>query len=277
MNNTRFNHAVLFVLLWAAVLVFSGCAVPGATLKQNVVQEYIPLITDSTIQSKDNIEISVRMFTMAERYQYPQYFRYQPSLLPEPYASYDRNGGGERYLFYGPDFKMGIVAARVKITNHTEHILRMKDSRIYLMVPGENPVAALGDIGALDDIFSKIENDFVARQQASLPMISLSSHIYPAGLYSAILKQKRSEYRLINDLSAEILPNFSLEGLLVFPVTIGSPELTVSFFDIVTKTDQAGNPIKKTQFDFKYALRANNYWLDNQSDQWKLGTPPPQK
>ena len=57
--------------------------------------------------------------------------------------------------------------------------------------------------------------------------------------------------KVINDVGMEILPKFSSSGILTFPIP---PEKAlkgkVSFFDMTTKVDKAGNPTEKEQFDF---------------------------
>ncbi len=82
-------------------------------------------------------------------------------------------------------------------------------------------------------------------------------------------------FKLINDVSAEILPGFSYEGILVFPViTTLSSSARITFFDVTTKVDAVGNPLEKTQFDFSLKRQFVQMWYDTNTKAWKVGPPP---
>lgn len=49
-----------------------------------------------------------------------------------------------------------------------------------------------------------------------------------------------------------------------------------SFYDITTKTDPAGNPIEKTQFDYDLELEDITMWYNSEEKMWKSGAPPAQ-
>jgi len=97
---------------------------------------------------------------------------------------------------------------------------------------------------------------------------------YPVGFSFQVVAQKRRNYKLINDLSVEILPNFSYEGILLFPAIVSWPEAKFSFYDITTKTDPASNPIEKTAFEFPLTLQEVDMWFDRTEKVWKKGLPP---
>lgn len=93
-------------------------------------------------------------------------------------------------------------------------------------------------------------------------LISINRQI-PQGFYAWIVDSHRDSYRLINDLSKEILPGSTLTGLLVFPAIIQGPQLAkISFFDVATKTDAAGNTTEKSQFDFSLTPRVVGMWWE---------------
>ena len=106
----------------------------------------------------------------------------------------------------------------------------MKDSRVYLVV-GDNTYPALKRIelmkaGAPEDKNWRIE----VKKGVS----------------------ENSDLKLINDFSTEILPGMSYKGFLFFEIdpTIAK-DGKLNFFDVTTQTDAAGNPIKKTTFEWK--------------------------
>lgn len=117
------------------------------------------------------------------------------------------------------------------------------------------------------DYFQELLNQQLARQTIICNL--------PTGFFRTIVLYNRKSYKLINDLNAEILPGFSYEGILVFPVIPSfSPQAKISFFDVTTKTDQAGNPIEKVQFDFNLQSQRIQMWYDRHERVWKVGPPP---
>ena len=67
----------------------------------------------------------------------------------------------------------------------------------------------------------------------------------------------------------EIMPSMRATGTLIFPV---KPEKAadglISFVDMVSKTDPAGNPTERVRFDYKTEI-LNRYWkVDPNANQW---------
>lgn len=114
----------------------------------------------------------------------------------------------------------------VVIQNNTDHILRMADSRVYLVIGG-NTIKSLTKAELISWHAGGAEWDY----EQCLPVIK--------------------QMELI-DLATEVLPGFTKKGFIIFPV---NPELVrtadLRFFDLVSKVDKAGNPIEKTNFTFK--------------------------
>ncbi len=123
----------------------------------------------------------------------------------------------------------GMVAFYVKITNNTAHILRMGDARIFLVIEEETyPALTRNQLTAMltkEDGSPTLESAFIAHRKT----------------------------KLINDLATEILPDFSTKGFIAFevPPEVVAGKGSLSFFDVTTKVDKAGNPIEKTKFTFK--------------------------
>ena len=151
----------------------------------------------------------------------------------------------------------------------------MGDARIYLIVEGVDPLPAINSLSELleqADYFESIANQKRAQQTV---LYVLQKSPIPTGFYRSIVLYNKKNYKLINDVNKEILPGFSYEGIFVFPVIPSfSSSGKVSFFDITTKVDSAGNPIEKTRFDFNLKRRYVRMWYDSTEKAWKVGTPP---
>ena len=84
----------------------------------------------------------------------------------------------------------------------------------------------------------------------------------------------------------EILPGMKTSGYVFFPV---KPEKIsdgkISFIDMVSKTDAAGNPASKVRFDYKvksltyyYKVDPNtNTWAAIKEDEYNKGLTTPEK
>jgi hypothetical protein len=143
------------------------------------------------------------------------------------YTPYEKMG-----LVWFPPVEFKFTPFWVKVTNNTPNILRMGDARIYLVVGEENYPAL-----TKEEVLAKIST--VASKQ-------------PAWYDLAEKTIGGSRCKFINDLRAEVMPRQSLKGFLFFDVDPAKASTgTLSFFDVTTKVDEAGKPIKKTEFQFK--------------------------
>ncbi|MDP8206181.1 MAG: hypothetical protein P9L92_05915 [Candidatus Electryonea clarkiae] len=148
---------------------------------------------------------------------------------------------------------LGKLAFDVTIENNTDHILRMGDARVVYV---ENQ-SMDGPVPALNKplLMQSAEDHPVVlhyRTKGS-PVDDAIASSWVTALNKVYLSNK---LKIINDFGMEIFPHFSASGILVFSVP---PEKAtggkVSFFDITTKVDNAGNPTEKEHFDF--AIKAN--------------------
>jgi hypothetical protein len=272
----------LLTQVLALGIAVGGCA--ARTTGPSIVrfEEYAVAGQASATQSKSLITITLEMLRPTDLYKYPEYFSFDVARLLESETLKARCVssrypiGPQRlswdYILADPPGARLLVGARVRIANGTGHILRMRDARVYLLVPGSEPQAAMSDFQELRSLVTSFEEDFAARLER--PLVNLSGcPPYPTGLYPAILDQNRRNYRLINEVAREILPGFALEGLLVFPTFVGADSITVSFFDITIRTNAAGDPIEKTRFDFPFGVRQAQMWYDPAERRWKPGGP----
>jgi len=198
-----------------------------------------------------------------------------------------------------PDDTFGVAdqnlaVFRVEIQNGTDHILRMKDARIYLEVEDHDPIAAVTSLGnptlqAVTDPnapykvvpTSATEGDeslvhwvtyWEREAERQRPKKTLFDNQYrvPVGLRSQVIAQNRTSYKLVADTNAEILPGKSFRGILLFPVVVSFDTATLSFYDVHTKTDAAGTPTEKQTFTFPVKLeRVQMQWDGKQEKRWK--------
>ncbi len=231
--------------------------------------------------SKSDIDISIKCARISDVYDYPEFFSFNIEDFPKYKGNYYLESNfpigpsGKRWLypFASPDASQQCLLTWVKIKNRTKHILRMKDARIYMVLEGQEPIAALS---TLAELITEGENfKAMDKQQWDSQVLRLGE--FPVGITRAFINSRRSSYKLINDISKEILPGFTYEGMLVFPVVPGtSGPAKISFFDVTTKTDSAGNPSEKTQFDFTLQPQRVSMWYDKSAGRWLSGTPPTQ-
>jgi hypothetical protein len=259
-----------FVIVWALCDVSMPRLADGQQSLYVFIQ-YALAAGQPQVQAKSDVEISLKMIGLTDLYSYPDLF----SVNLDAYTRSHGVGGWTAFFPKGPQgmswssplstYNGGeqMVVAKVRVRNSTSHILRMSDARIYLVVEGHDPVPALPSPDSL------IRRTFYFEQATNywyehLPhgLISINRQI-PQGFYAWIVDSHRDSYRLINDLSKEILPGSSLTGLLVFPAIILGPQSArITFFDVATKTDAAGNTTEKSQFDFALAPRLVGMWWD---------------
>jgi hypothetical protein len=87
--------------------------------------------------------------------------------------------------------------------------------------------------------------------------------------------QNSSAYTLVNEVGREILPGFSLNGMLCFPQYMKEgQQAKIMFYDITTATDAAGNPTKKTQFEFAFKYQPKYVTYNELARKWEESTPP---
>lgn len=235
----------------------------------------------SQTEIESDIEITVTTVRISDIYDYPNIFSFNLEEFPQYRDNFflNRNypigplGKQWFYPFASPDASQQLLIAMVKIENGTNHILRMEDARVYLIIEGLEPVPALSSYEDLQHHAGRFES--MEKQQWESKLLKVGE--YPVGFTRAFLQSKRNHYKLINDVSKEMLPGFNYKGMLVFPVIPSAyGPARISFFDITTKTDAVGNPVEKVQFNFTLEQQAVSLWYDKAENRWKRGFPPVQ-
>lgn len=278
----------------AAALVLSGCGPKPA--KVNLFPEYVLTDPTTSAQTKSAVTITVTPLGPSRMYEFPELFSFRKEDVakeifgPGSYLQKDYEGQYWWYTFGCGDRNVAVF--RVEIQNGTDHILRMKDARIYLEVEGEDPIAAVTKLGnptlqTMSDPkapykvvpTSAVEGDeslvhwvtyFEKEAERLRPKGFLDTNKMPVGLGSQVIAQNRQAYKLVADTGTEILPGKTFKGILLFPVIVSFDTATLSFYDIHTKTDAAGTPTEKQTFTFPAKLdRVQMQWDGKQERRWK--------
>jgi len=254
--------SIFFFLL---IFIFARCAPVIRTQYQKTCR-FLVEPAEQSEQTKEGITISLAQIDEAEMQSNPVYTQ---AVKASPFEELSAN------FPVSPDnlkSKTTIInpfanklAFKATIRNNTDHIIRMKDARVYFVAGNsmEDPVLAyskesfLSDLGSHPDVKVHMQNMKTGAGAGSSEAIIAQSYMQAL---SNIVQQ--NNFKFINDLGIEILPKFKTSGFLAFPV---SPEIArtgkISFFDITTKVDAAGNPVAKEQFDFE---------IKNEMHYWKI-------
>ena len=139
------------VVLAALILpaVFAGCATKGPA-PVALFPEYVLANSAEQSQTKSAVTITVSPLGPSGMYDHPELFSFKKDDLAEPiggqpcfltYYSKDYQDQYWCYTFGVADQDLAVFS--VSIENGTDHILRMKDARLYLEVEGHDPIAAV--------------------------------------------------------------------------------------------------------------------------------------
>lgn len=171
----------------------------------------------------------------------------------------------------------------VTINNNTDHILRMNDSRIIFVEPNSDEPKLGLNKDKLQAMITElpIYNKSVANLMAKFPETSPESI---KSQVTAALIDIFSKMKIINNLGKEIIPSMKSSGFLLFDVSPQKiTEGKISFVDVVSKTDQAGNPTEKVRFDYQtalnyeyYKLGTDNKWTAINEGEYNSGLTNPQ-
>jgi len=121
----------------------------------------------------------------------------------------------------------------LKITNNTGHIVKMAGSEVGITIGGQ-------DIPKLS--IEQVKQLWVAYLAQNYP--------YQVGVPIEITTQLgKIPYW---DENLKVLPGKSIEGFITFDYQLSENigNVTLAIYDLVTNTDEAGNPTERTNFDF---------------------------
>ena len=292
-----FKIVMPLLALVAAVYFFASCATQIPTIS---ITEYA--LKSQNIQSQGGLTVELEVLnpTLQCMQKHPELFAFDSKELYSKIKTkaerwYDPASDGKRYCYTFGIQDYILTAALVKITNETDHILRMGDARVYLRLEGEDPIKAVNRLGDCELHYidqkknvlpqSAIEGDeslvhwvtYLENYYESSRKKGLISFGYPIGLASQVIAQNKRNYKLITDVGLEILPGDTYKGILLFPAILSGEEhekANIKFYDLTTKTDAAGNPIEKVTFDFQFDIKVTHKWWDKNQKKWIDGEPP---
>ncbi|HOG19191.1 MAG TPA: hypothetical protein PKW37_01935 [Salinivirgaceae bacterium] len=258
----KFNF-ILGVAL-TATIGFVGCA-PKAYVTQYAQTSQAQLAKNvEASQTKGNI--TIELTPLSDKEYEKTFYKQKIDVLYTPLLSTEVKQKTEEYLF---QVYSDLTPFQVTVINNTPHILRMGASRVIFVDPdSDEPVFALDKLGILQDIkgtFPAYEA-LINRVKKEYPLTSaeMIEADVTKGFTEVINKLK-----FINGFNMEIMPSMRATGTLIFPV---KPEKAadglISFVDMVSKTDPAGNPTERVRFDYKTEI-LNRYWkVDPNANQW---------
>jgi len=300
------TYSNLVILI--AVVILCACAVTLPP-SEGWMTNY-ELQDDLKTQEKEGITITLNPVNDLELDQHPEYFQFNVQSWGPTWSK----GANVINFWYPPkkdgynyaNTFMGMPAFFVSVKNSTGHILRMSDARIYLLVEGKDPIPAFSNFGNPEIVSMEIPlyGDKPETAQINKSAAdgdgSLLDHItrrevqiirglkeakekdtkykdyprYPLNLVYNIAHINANAYKLINEVGREILPDFSLDGILGFPCYLESGQKAkVVFYDVTTETDDAGNPTKKTQFEFSFTSNPKYMKYNKITMSWEDNVP----
>lgn len=123
----------------------------------------------------------------------------------------------------------------LKITNNTGHIVRMVGSEVGITIGGQDvPKLSIEQIKQLWVAFLAEHYEY----QVSVP-VEVTSALSRLPYWNENLK---------------VLPGKSIEAFISFDYVLSENigNVTLAIYDLVTNTDEAGNPTERTNFDFNF-------------------------
>ncbi|CAN2044891.1 hypothetical protein GMMP1_1490006 [Candidatus Magnetomoraceae bacterium gMMP-1] len=227
------------------VIIISGCATTPP--KPIYLKKVLFDLTDSSqaIQTQQNITIELKPMNIVQehlksRYVQPFKITYIPFLSEKSVI---------KNVPLNVPFYHDLLPFRVTIINNTDHILRMKDSRVaYIDPSSDEPVMALDKAILYEDMevlpaYNIIKNRLIKEYT---PLNDIDESIERS------LKKIIKKIKFINAFNKEIMPGMRYTGVIVFPISpTEAGEGKVSFIDMVSETDQAGNIKRKVRFDYR--------------------------
>lgn len=290
---------VFFIVLTISIAFFSGCSIlnttPTATsLYKSEANLKLSEKTPSS-QTKGGITIDVKLPSESDK-ESPIFNRWlnikYRATAYEKGMKLDSEGYTEVTKRIELPLYLELTPFKVIITNNTDHILRLKDSRIvFIDNNSENP-------------YKGLTKDELTQDITQLPIYNIKlkelKALYPSAKPGNIESQLRTallnildDLTIINNFENEIIPELKSSGVIIFPVLPRKlSEGKVSFVDFISKTDAAGNPVEKVRFDYETSLETKYYkgdapvgrgsnikisWIEIAKDEYIKGKANPDK
>ncbi|MGB9693634.1 MAG: hypothetical protein ACPLYF_02205 [Fervidobacterium sp.] len=215
-------NAVIKVLILsagtAALILFSSC---GPSIPKIIkVYQFVPTGEFGNRQEMDNVIIEVKPIDETNWKTFPEITPKVTYTVIDPVWG-KQTKTTEIYLL-GAN-----VQFKVSVTNKTGHVLRFSGSVIKLM----------DDLGNMYDPYLKSE----------------ISTIHAGTGYETQISEPLRKIKYL-DTNVEILPDMTWTGYIAFQMPLKDVGETFKFviYDLITQTDEAGNPKRKSRFEFNF-------------------------
>lgn len=273
MGKSAFARMFLTVMLTAIVLM-AGCVAPQPKLQWMKQVNFTLTDSSQAKQAQKGITIELKPVDINKEYQKEIYNQKIPVVHIPLFATKPIQEDVEISI----QFFYKLLPFEVTIINNTDHILRMRDSRVAYIDPNsDEPVMALDAQNIKEDVWAiPIANDI---KKYLVGKYNPQNDLDPLVEKAIIAVIKR--FKFINGFNMEIMPGMKATGTLLFPV---DPETAaegkVSFIDMVSVTDKAGNPVERVRFDyrvkpvykyFRYNVATDKDWTEVNESEYTAG------
>lgn len=229
------------------IFILTSCA----TTPTEVQNTYSKVVTfefaegTKSKQTQQNITIIMEPLDIEKEHKKPRYSQNVKIIyLPK----YEKNPVTEKIPVKIP-FYSGLLPFHVTIINDTDHILRMRDSRVIYVDPdSDTPLMGMNENSLYEDmeslpVYESLRQHLVNNYN---PHNDVDEQIEKA------LKKVVKKTNFINAFNREVMPSMKYSGVVAFPISIQeAKEGKISFIDMISKTDKAGNTLQKVRFDYR--------------------------
>jgi hypothetical protein len=217
------KRSALVPLVFSSLLLLSCSSAPKITK----VTSLVPLSEADTKVTKNGVTIEVIPLSVTTVGAYPQLSTTATVMEKALFASEPK---ADKKPF--PCVLPGVPFA-IKVSNNTGHILKMAGSDIGLTVSGV-------------DVRKMSKEDVLQWWAAWFPNHYEHQRVVPTEIVSTV---KQLVYW---DESLKVLPGKQVVCFATFNTGLkeGIDQASLAVYDLVTKSDQAGNPTERTNFEF---------------------------
>lgn len=241
----------------------------------------------AAIQTINGITVELEPLKAGSFYNYPELFRIDNSKIPEQLKAASEVYPPEKGFIWIHTFSCGknfLPGLMLKITNNTNHILNLKNTRMYLKMDGGDSVMAntkLGDptLVQVEDQQTKkyiwrpkslVENDgsfvcAITKYEIEHSKVfektrALKDLQYPVGLSAEVVRQNMNRYKLLGDTDLEILPGTDINGILYFPAVFTDRKFTVKLCNLIPSANPDEKNDVKTNFEYRFKPDKEKVW-----------------
>lgn len=258
------SYLNLIIGIIVSLIILSGCATAPK----------IKYTTDIQVRLVENIQaeqkqegITIKLEPIDDKEYEKSYYTQKFGVIYTPILS---TTPGEYEKEFKVEFYYKLTPFQITIFNDTDHILRMRDSRVVFIDPGsDEPIMAFDKQTILDDIEILPIYDKLSKSLKQGYPETAQEYINQQLLKNITKIVKKLKF--VNAFNREIMPGMKYSGIIVFPVDpVDAADGKISFIDMISETDSAGNPTKKVRFDY-YVKSIKRYWRYNpETDtEWK--------